>query len=183
MAAKDTADAGKPKPDPTVKAEPAKDTEDTEAKDTEATEATNVRTPQDPFPDYDVMELGELRSRADAAGVGVPADLEKAALVAKLRQTPPEDESKREATGETEVAGPAAALPSYDLMTVDELRGLLPEGASVFTEDEERGLLVGQLRAVASGPTAAQSAQVGSNRPAESLPAPSGVSDKDQGRR
>ena len=69
-----------------------------------------------------------------------------------------------------------------DLMTVEELRGLLPEGEHALTEEEERGYLVGQLRAVASGPTAAQSAQVGSARPGESLPAPSGVQDKDLGR-
>ena len=125
----------------------------------------------DPYPDYDTMELSELRSEAEAKGVGVPADVEKALLVAHLRKVAGEGEDV-----------PSEAERSFDLMTVDELRSLAPDSSKALTPAEERGYLVGQLRAVASGPSAAQSAQVGSARPSESLPAPSGVTDKDQGR-
>lgn len=154
-----------------------------------------VKTAQDPFPAYDQLPLEQLRSLAQEKSVGVPADVEKAALIAKLRRVGPgpTDSSgvagphdvaeQGEATGGgVEVKSPDSPYPSYDLMTVEELRGLLPDGESALTEEEERGYLVGQLRAVASGPTAAQSAQVGSNRPGNSLDVPSGVSDKDLGR-
>jgi hypothetical protein len=141
-----------------------------------------TKSPLNPYPDYDALELDELRSLAQEKGVGVPADLEKAALIGHLRRNPPEDEDKREASGEVQVSSPSDPYPSYDLMTVEELRGLVPDGTQALSDEDERGYLVGQLRAVASGPTAAQSAQVGSARPGESLDVPSGVSDKDRGR-
>lgn len=164
-----------------------------EAGQNEAEDVT-LKSPLNPFPDFGSLELDELRGLAKEKGVGVPADVEKAALVAKLRQVGPgptdssgepgpHDIAKQgEATGEVQVTSTGDPYPSYDLLTVEELRGLLPDGESALTEDEERGYLVGQLRAVASGPMAAQSAQVGSNRPGDSLDVPSGVSDKNLGR-
>jgi hypothetical protein len=141
-----------------------------------------TKSPLDPYPAFDELELDELRSLAQEKGVGVPADVEKAALIGHLRRNPPEDEDKREASGEVQVSSPSDPYPSYDLMTVEELRGLVPDGTQALSDEDERGYLVGQLRAVASGPTAAQSAQVGSARSGESLDVPSGVSDKDRGR-
>jgi hypothetical protein len=148
----------------------------------ESSEGAVTKSPLDPYPAFDELELDELRSLAQEKGVGVPADVEKAALIGHLRRNPPEDKDKREPTGEVQVSSPSAAYPSYDLMTVEELRGLVPDGTQALSDEDERGYLVGQLRAVASGPTAAQSAQVGSARPGESLDVPSGVSDKDRGR-
>ncbi len=161
---KDQGTAAKPATEP--KAETA---EAPEAQD-DGTEAA----PFSPYPDYSELDIAELRTMAKDKGVGIPADVEKAQLVAHLR--------KVAAEGEDVPAENTADVPSYDLMTVEALRGLVPSGTKAFTEAEERGYLVGQLRAVASGPAAAQSAQVGGNRPAESLPADSGVSDKDRGR-
>jgi hypothetical protein len=148
----------------------------------ESSQDVVTKSPLDPYPAFDELELDELRSLAQEKGVGVPADVEKAALIGHLRRNPPEDEAKREASGEVQVSSPSDPYPSYDLMTVEELRGLVPDGTQALSDEDERGYLVGQLRAVASGPTAAQSAQVGSARPGESLDVPSGVSDKDRGR-
>lgn len=173
----------------------AKQSEPQQAPQSEKQEEAVIKTGLNPYPDYGQLEIDELRSAAQSKGVGIPADVEKAALVAKLRQVGPgptdssgeegphDIATQGEATGgEVQVTSTGDPYPSYDLLTVEELRGLLPEGEKPFTEDEERGYLIGQLRAVASGPTSAQSAQVGSNRPGESLDVPSGVSDKDRGR-
>jgi hypothetical protein len=74
--------AGKPKADPAPKPEQAKAQPEQDA-DAEQ-DTTDVRL--NPYPDYDQMELSELRSHAQERGVGVPADVEKAALVAHLRK-------------------------------------------------------------------------------------------------
>jgi hypothetical protein len=201
MAIKDEKpEQAQPAPEKTVKQSEPRKAEQVDGPEQSSPEQSSpdvaVKSPQDPFPAYDELGLDQLRSLASEKGVGVPADVEKAALVAKLRQVGPSataaevaqsegphDVSKLgEASGEVQVSGTQAAYPSYDLMTVEELRGLLPEDAQALTEEEEKGYLIGQLRAAASGPTAAQSAQLGSARPGESLPAPSGVQDKDRGR-
>lgn len=42
-------------------------------------------SPADPYPDYDLMSLEDLRSLADERGVEIDAELEKAHLVTELR--------------------------------------------------------------------------------------------------
>jgi hypothetical protein len=103
----------------------------------------------------------------------VPADVEKAALVAALRKA-----------GAEGADVPDESEAPYDLMTVEELRGLVPDGVSALTEGQERGYLTGQLRAVDSGPTAAQAAIQGTGRPAaeDVSGVKASVRDKDQGR-
>lgn len=162
---------GKPKADPTPQATKP---EESKAEDT-TTDAEQDRPDVrlDPYPAYDQMELSELRSLAKERGVGVPADVEKAALVGHLRKV-----------GADGADVPDESEQPYDLMTVEELRGLVPDGTSALTEGQERAYLSGQLRAVDSGPTAAQSATQGSGRPASEdvSGVKAEVRDKNQGR-
>jgi hypothetical protein len=168
-----TTSGGKPKADPAPKVATAKPEESKAEDTTDDAEQDGPDARLDPYPAYDQMELSELRSLAQERGVGVPADVEKAALVAHLRQ----------------LAGEGADVPDeseqpYDLMRVEELRGLVPDGSSALTEAQEKGYLMGQLRAVDSGPTAAQAATQGTGRPAteDVSGVKASVRDKDQGR-
>jgi hypothetical protein len=83
----------------------------------------------DPYPAYEDRELSELRSEAESRNVEINRDVEKAHLVAKLRQT----------------EGPTN--PAYDLMPLEELRSAAKEKGVELDEEFERAHLVTELRA------------------------------------
>lgn len=174
------------KPDPAADEKPASATTAAEVREDVAEQAETTRSAQQPYPAYEQMSTDELRSAADSAGVGVPADVEKSLLIGALRKSGADVEQ----ADTVQVDGAADPLPSLDLMTIEDLRNLADERDVALDEETERGYLVGQLRAVASGATAAQSAQVGSAAPADADATATGgvagatpkVSDKDSGR-
>lgn len=173
MAAKDTPE----KATSTTAATTTDDRADAQrAADERHEQALTVRTAGNPYPAYDEMTTDELRAAATAQGVGVPADVEKAALIGALRKEGLKDNGLTEATGGDAVTvdGPQAAFPSFDLTPLPELRALAEKYDVALPADVERGGLVTQLRAVASGATAAQSAQVGTAAPALDTNATSG---------
>lgn len=165
--------------------EPTSATTAAEVREDVAEQARTTRTPLSPYPAYEAMDTDELRGKADAASVGIPADVEKSLLIGALRKSGADVEPLDSVT----VDSAADPLPSLDLMTVEDLRSLADEKDVSIDEETERGYLIGQLRAVTSGATAAQSAQVGSAAPADSDATASGgvenaspVTDKDRGR-
>lgn len=178
--------AGDKPADDNTDGQPSSATTAAEVREDVAEQAETQRSGQSPYPAYEQMSTDELRSKASAAGVGVPADVEKALLIGELRKSGAVEES----AGDTVTVDSAAdPLPSLDLMTVDDLRSLADERDVALDEETERGYLIGQLRAVASGTTAAQSATVGNAAPADALEHAGGVegatpqvSDKDANR-
>lgn len=82
----------------------------------------------DPYPAYDEMSVGDLRSAAKARKVEINRDVEKAHLVHQLR-----------------LAG--ESNPAYDLMPLEELRGAASGKDVELDEEFEKAHLITELRA------------------------------------
>lgn len=80
-----------------------------------------------PFPAYETLALADLRSAAEARGVAINRDVEKAHLVMRLREKVPD--------------------PAYDLMPLDQLRDEAGKHGIGLDAEFERAQLVTELRA------------------------------------
>lgn len=118
-------------------------------------ETPSLNTP-DELAQYDDMSLNELRSEAKKAGVEINYDVEKAFLVARLREAWYEGDDDDARPSENQDT--RGKVPLYDLMSLDNLRRAAKDAkVPPFTSDQERAHLVTELKAHRTGapPTAA----------------------------
>lgn len=118
-------------------------TDQTPERADDAPERRDVDAVLDPFPDYDSQDTDALKSLADARGVEINRDVEKAELIKALRA----DDGKAADSGKEAAEGASNPYASYDVMPLEELRKLADSRDVELDEEFVRGHLVTELRA------------------------------------
>jgi hypothetical protein len=107
-----------------------------------------------PYPQYEDEKVDDLRSHAEARGVEINRDVEKALLIKGLRDSDHGDPAEAK-------PGPAVDAserwPSYDFMPLEELRKLAKERDVELKKSDVKAHLVTELRAADSSGFAKES--------------------------